>query len=816
MVTKFVNRKEEFEYLRMHKKFIGKKNHVVLLCGKGGVGKSELTRRFIQENLNEVPSIKVSIQQAEKNTYNSGYYLTKLARALHEFALTDDRIFSLSDFFKQRRSSEVVFKKRIENLKSDVSALIPFSATIKGITDIFSESGEFDANKFFESTHSDVLLALFEYVKSECRRVSMIINFENIQSIDGRSLELLTPIIRESNNCLYLLEFTDNDDTGYNFHDIILELEENGIGFEALTIGPLNLSDVKKVIQDQPGLSWELIERSYVDWNGNMRSLVDLIARIKYGLSPDIPKNIDLNSATPAHLHSLSANDLFLLTLILVHKEPVQISLLNKIITYRESLQYILDIKYSLRNLENRSLIRWTGDEVVLAHDSIAEHLSRIEKYDLFAIIGQKFWLNTYEELLASGDVYSSQGWLLMKVLYFASLLNYDARILDLLNKINEEAIQSRDPEKMIEFVLGVRTSLLLKDERRFKEKITKIDYWLIELYYKIGNSKDAWEILSNVSHSSNKYNVLKAILLEQIGSHSEAIKFCNDQLNELNKLNPNYELSLRLVRLVANFDIGESGKTMAEFAAIYKNKKFVNLFEYGFLLRNAELVFNYQESLPYYKKSIAHFIKRGATHQAAFSRITYGVHLGLVGRYEMAHKQFDLAEKELRNVISERHSLLNNFAVLLLFQKRVESNADELLRQALLTAQGDFERLAITMNYLVLMDWRDNRIEAELSIKAILRILEKPKFASKDIIRCALFDIFKFYERIGDGKNAQLFANKLKSLNLPESPIWKFWLYNEAIPSSDEEFHLSVIDRAVSFLCNWNMEYDNSLMRYE
>jgi tetratricopeptide (TPR) repeat protein len=816
MLVKFVNRHKEFEFLKTQSNFSNKKSNTVLICGESGIGKSELTKNFLSQNKNLMPSIKVSIQQAEKNAYSAGYYITKLAKALHICSENDERVRSLSKFLKQRKSSEIVFKRVTENLVADLVSTIPLSNSIKIISDIALSKGEFDLSKFFESTDSDILITLYDYVRAECKRTPLTINMENIQSMDSYSLELLIKIIKDSTNCLYILEFTDNDNSGYTFSEIITEFENNEIKIETLPVLPLTINDVKKVIEDHPNVTWDLIQNSYVNWNGNMRLLVDLLAKLKYGLPLELKVNLDLNSATYDHLNLLSGSELFILTVIQIHKEPVQKSLLDKILLYKEAFQFVFDLQSILQKLEEHSLIKYLKDEIVLAHDSIEINLIKVDKYNLFSIIGQRFWLDTYERLLISEDVFTSRGWRLMKVLYFVSLLNLDSKIYSLLSLINEEALRSRDPEKMISYVQDVKIGLIQKDSIRYKERINQINFWLVELYYKIGNAKKAWKNLSEIDQYSKKFSVLKAILLEQIGNHSEAITFCSHELELSNEENLNYNLSLSLVRLVTYFDIGEIELTKREFEKLYKIKKYRNILEYGFLLRNAELVFSYKDSLPYYKKSITHFKKHNAIRQAAFSRITYGVHLGLVGNYKEAKKQFNLAEKELGNVISERHSLLNNLAVLLIFQKKINSNADELLRQAMLTASSDFERLTITMNFLVFMDWKDNRQEVEGAINIILLILKKPTFASKEIIRYAFYNIYKYYKRIGNVQLTELYRNKIDELNLTETPIWKFWLYNEPISEEDEEFHLSVIDRSISFLCNWNMEYDSSLMHYE
>jgi hypothetical protein len=814
MQIEFVNRSREISALNDSRRQLGKQKSTVFINGVSGVGKSQLTERFISICHEFAPAVKVKISQAEKNAYSTGYYINKIASALNESSKIDDRLLSFEQYLRRNRPSGVVLRKIGESFKTDLSSNIPGGNTIKTIFDFFSGQNDFDVDSVFTSTHSEPQFLLAEYIRSECKRSSLVINIENIQSIDPFSLEQLVRIMAESNNCLFLLEFTQDDATGFTISEIINHVESGKINCKILDVLPLSLDDVKKIIQENPEISWELIQRSYVEWKGNLRPLVDILARIKYGISIGTKAELNLISGTKEHLKSLPKNELLLLYVIYWHKEPTEINMLSRLVAFNESFPILYDIHNTIDNLKSKALIICSDQDVLLAHDSIANELKDLPEHSLFTLIAQRFWIKTYNELLDQSDLYLSKGRLLKKVLYYSSCLEDSDRIYELLELISYEALRSRDPAKMISYVLQVKEHLKEQENYQNSSRLKQINLWLIELYYKIGKAKAAWAILQEFELPGKTYVVLKAILLEQIGHHAEAIEYCNNYIPIAE--NPSQELALRLVKLVTNYDIGNEKETAEEFHFLYRNKKFKNCFEYGFLLRNAELVFTYEESLPYYKKSIAAFTKNNAVRQAAFSQITYGVHLGLTGRYKQAKREFEKANSALGDVISERHTLFNNFAVLNIFQKTSLQEAEDFLKQAMLTAEGDFERLTIHMNFLVIMDWNDRNFDAERAIESINSIIAHHTFASKEILLFAYYDIYKYYENRNREKEAQRYLEKMEEIGIPDQPLWRHWLNNEAMSVDDELYYYGVIDRAISFLCNWNMEYDSALMHYE
>lgn len=78
--------------------------------------------------------------------------------------------------------------------------------------------------------------------------------------------------------------------------------------------------------------------------------------------------------------------------------------------------------------------------------------------------------------------------------------------------------------------------------------------FWLSELYQNIGNYKKAYTFLTYVQNTnSNKFIVMKALLLYQAGFQENAANYCNDILSN-NFVDLHTDLFLRIIRLEAYY----------------------------------------------------------------------------------------------------------------------------------------------------------------------------------------------------------------------------------------------------------------------
>ena len=96
----FVNRIKEQNKLKSKLSDIGIRNNCMILDAESGIGKSELTRKFISE-INTVPAFKIEIKQSLINSYEEGYYLRETAKVIDNFSNKFPSILSMRRYIQK-------------------------------------------------------------------------------------------------------------------------------------------------------------------------------------------------------------------------------------------------------------------------------------------------------------------------------------------------------------------------------------------------------------------------------------------------------------------------------------------------------------------------------------------------------------------------------------------------------------------------------------------------------------------------------------------------------------------------------------------
>jgi hypothetical protein len=811
-MDRFVNRINELNILKNKLSDIGIKNNCIILDAESGFGKSELTRKFIS-GIDLVPAFKIEIKQSLINSYEDGYYLREIAKIIDKYSCKFPQILSIGKFIQRLSSS--VFRDRIYSaVKNEIQEHLIGGKIIAEYYNALTGKDDFDCSVILSSYNVEHYSIVKEYVSYIFRENDIVLNIENIQDIDIISFNDLIAAFSKSKGSFLLVEYTGKTNSKYSITDIIKELEKKDINIELKSVKALNIIEVKKIIDKYPKASWNLIEHSFTNWDGNLRSVTDLLTRISY--DDEFAQNLEntqINHSTFEALNSLSSDALYLLIIICEHIEPVNQFILKTIISSQYNINSIININKVTEELVDRNyIIIDANSNYQIAHDSISTLLVSNIKWKRYRLLAQQFWFDFYSNI--NQEIFVAKSIKLSKILYYSSLLRKDNVILSYLDEISKEALASRSPDRMIDYVLDVRERL--KNDKFFENEI---DTWLIDLYYKLANSHKALKILDEIQIKSQLLHLYYILVLEEVGKTEEALVICNIEIENNAGKNLNYELALRITRLMLNYVLEKYGETEKEYLDLYRNKKYNNLIEYGFLLRNAELIYSetsYKDSLTPVWESVQFFKSMKAYRMEAYSRMTYGIQVARTGKYKIALKQFEIANRILKGELAERHTILNNIAVVYLYQGRIDIEVSELLRQAMITVERDFDYTVIYMNYLVLLDLRGENDKVLENMPILLKSIDNRTYKNKAIVACTYYNLFMFYKKINSLDLANHYKSLIFSLDIPMTNLWQYRLEDKPISKTDNDYIKSTFDRCLSFISNWNMEIDNKLMHYE
>lgn len=808
----FVNRHNERHLLLDLLQSFHRQNRTVIIVGDTGVGKSELTNYTLTKYAINELFFKVEIKYSINNKYEDGVYLREVAKHIHTKS-NQYNIESFADYIKQMTSK--TFKEQIfSSIREDIIDKMLFGKRIiKEYSDMFFNEGTYNINSILNSYNAEQYSLMKEYIDYIFRKYNLILNIENIQNIDKNSFIDIVTACQKSKGSLLLLEYTPKENVIYSLSDLTNYFEHIGIPVNVINVKPLSLDDVKLIINKQPKASWELIKNSFINWNGNLKPVIDLLTRIKYDEHYLENNKIEkVNNYSEESISKLASHSILLLIIIAEHIDPIEYSIFQEFINDSNELFHYINISSELLILEKFGYLKKDRlNRYVISHDSIISVLQNNKHFLKLRILAKRLWYNIYQN--ENIITFVSKSVRLSKLLYFASQLNLDNVIVSYLNDIYTEALKAKYPESIIEYVLIVRQKLIKKTSSR-----DKIDAWLISLYYNLAYSEKAYEIIKDTSNHNSLITLITILVLEDIGKKEEALSLCELELKLNNHQNLNYELALRSTRLMINYVIGNYDIALQEYSELYNNPKYCDLFEYGFVLRNAELIYSetsFRDSLIPIWESVKHFHKYKAFKMEAYSRITYGVQSALIGRFSIALRQFKIAGNLLQDIVIERHSILNNISVVNLYQGNYNNEIKENINRAISLSQRDFDKTALYMNYLALLDWREENEEAKSVISILLTRLNQRTFSSVELTAGCYYNISKFYEKIGDTNNAHRYIKLIYELPLTINNIWSYRLYNKPIQHNDNDYIESTVNRCLSFISNWNLEVDSSLMQY-
>jgi tetratricopeptide (TPR) repeat protein len=796
----FVNRVEELKVLRGKLAPRSGENTIILIHGNTGVGKSALTGKLIAEHP-ALPGVKVRTLAGEQK---DGHYIHELAKALDE---ASERLYipSLQRFLRHVPSVEMR-KHYARSLATSLGEIDPTRLAKAGdlVWQWIAGTGQFSAERLFRSTQSEVTLTFFEYIKHVWQNHRFILNFENVQSMDRPSLELMLNLFAIPRDQRVLLELTLDKPGVWTSAELRESIRARGCRVETFHLEMLPFKDVARLMPPQQAAA--ILEHAYYEANGNLKDFGDLqVVFFRDPTQGDVPAVAAL-SGTSLRISLLHKSAIFTLCCIAVHEREVNLDLLHALVrSHPYFASAFIDTAGALQDLESETLVQTEQGRVRVTHDWVADVVLSGPEFMKYRDIARQAWANLYGELFRSADYSVASK---SEVLYhlFAFLLETSVdRLYDVVEEIKRFALSSLYPRSTLVLLEKLRTRLTAKQDARGLAH-TRVSVAILDIFYQLGLFEEACAALDAMTGDMPLLDVYWAAVLDRLDRHDEAIQLIRHCLSQPRSPLPEYTFYLKLILMVSYRSRNQYTECEDVFNELIRNPEYRALPAYPYLLRNAEIVLPEDQAVASVEESIRQFVLRENPTGEAHSRITLAMYLAIAGKIEAAEQDLDRAERLLQSRSMERHVVLNDRAVLRLLRQPEDcAGAIALLNSAISTVTTSFDYAAVYNNLLIAYTRQHNHGAAEELERRILALL--PQQPDQVLHRSLYYNLAYAAGERHDTFSAERFRARAEEIGSMGDPYWELRLSSPGGTVSEcDDFMLAFPFHPV-FITNWHLE---------
>lgn len=651
-------------------------NKILWVCADTGVGKTSLIKKANQKKKSLKKFIEVKTPPSnENNCIIQGQYISYIATAINK-SLKDEG-GTLKDFILggiENRISRIELQKVIEGSITKIPQNI-----ITAIVSRYTQTGINDFEQYLLSTDIDSILLLREYIKYSLKVRNIIIYISNMQNIDSRSLTELAGIISETTDTVYLFEFTTHNKCLDNVHkinelfqgnaDIAIELlDPLPVNYAVSIMGNPEIGDYKK---------WEQYYQTIIC--GNLYKLQNTDINSKNYLSHDPLEKI----------YDLPLEALVILQIISIHEGEISLIKLDYILNYAQP-KFI--IYFSNHFDELSPFLEKYAKTVKFIHSSVKDFLQQstnvnIEKSKLIAY-------GMLRDIFNKDLGTSNYNWYTKKelVLYLVKIYaqNSPEKIMPILDKFKELIIDDVGIEQINHLL-----DLLFDELSQISN--SRIIIRVIKICYDLGLYSRAYTFLTDNFQNNINYYMYKASLLNRLDRHYECISYCDSIMDE--SPNIRYKLTIQLIKMLSLRTLNRKNEYRQLYFNLLNSRHYMTCLEYGFLLRNSEILFSPVNDIPYIKRSIKHFEKYNDLKNILYAQLTLATEYAYAGKIKSAETILGSIADDFLQTTTEKHIYYNDLAAVQLAGKTADENTLVSLEQALLYSRNSYDTLTILSN---------------------------------------------------------------------------------------------------------------------
>lgn len=811
----FINRIEEVKFLRDDIASKRDKARFLLLTAPSGIGKSSLVDRAFKDGLDKI-LIRVKVSKHEESRNVPALYIRELGRSINYFASNQGYVATFEEYYR-RSNNEKKFGYLFKTIAADFIKKKTDSEEAK--TWIKSRGGRNDssiiASAVFSSDNMAAHGAVVAYVSDVLKNNRLVVTLENIQNIDGDSLQFLRDLLVFNKGLYFIGEYTDDEVRQIDKNDLANYFECPNVSVSRLSIKKLPLHEILKECHDKPEIIMQILQTSYDDSPGNLHNLRILLSD-NYSnkhFAKEIPQKYD--AILKQCISSLTADDSMLLAAVVAHGGCVDIELLNKcnqnVGLIASSPLNLFSIEHALERLVQYDLLKYSATEVMAAQDSVVDAVLTDVRHTKYLLISYRTWLSFYQSLkLENDDLYISKSEILSWEVYFRALLTDLSGISHLLDEIYNLTLLSAAPKRAIRYLEGLKQNIARQPSLGYGSEVCKlIDFGIMRTLYRL-------HMFEEIPKYSSQYLsdpaalIFHASSLALTGGSDVAIDICNKALRDINEKNM---FELLIIRIVAYRASNQYKNCESEWMRLHALGVFANTKYEAIFLRCSDLALlsETNERIRHLTVSIDMFRKNGDCLQEVSARNALAQNLAYEGNLDGAEQQLKMAEEGASKIYNHYYVIENNVGVLSLQRGRSNNEVTQRLKSAAYTCDTFLDKFIIWNNLLVAYSMGGSSDELEHVLGMVEQELSRHPKMDFDLQRIALFNAHIHYLKAESHDVAAYYLERAKKLPcLADNAYWEAKLFGcyPADPSGD--FRLA-LDYYPVYISNWHFDFDTS-----
>lgn len=750
--------------------------HAIVLWANTGYGKSAIMRKV--KSFFDGQAIQIAIVETpptNSTTPIEGQYLNYIAETL-------DRVLADQLSLKQFLLS---YHNGIKPLLDAEAILYNGLSLQSGLAIKVGETAMADLTeqRLLFDTNTDSILLIKNYIETAVQTTHIVLDITNAQNMDATSFRALNQILEHQRDLTMIFEYTTQGGRSAQLEHFLSQLSCSHTEIE-VDILPFDFALTIFGQTENANTIYE-IEKFYRNVvRGNLYKIV----QAKNSYSPRL--DTDPIEAQIKELGYVSR--LFLSILCLMGGKSTQEEF-QRIQNHIEQNFYVP--KGWIENLD--SLIEVENGCIALRHASIADTL-QLTPDNATAMAAYKYLADYYSDLVNSPKGYTTYVQIVPKLAVLYSQFD-PSKLALIINQFKEVIIEKFDKNEATRLV-GLAFDALGAPRE------TEFHFMLIALCYEAGFYDKALALLQKLEPLESECGqVFYCMLLNRNDLHELAVKTCK-KVRKAAK-NPRYQLIVQMVQMLSERSLGLYNQCRDTCEKIEKTTAFHGLLEYGFFLRNKQIILQFEESLTYIEQSIAFFNQRNQDLYAAYSRLTHLVQWARLGYPQESEVELEKIAPHLLHSSFERHIVYLNQAALRLLQGIADKKTFHLLDKAYMTVTTTFDHAVVLNNKLCALIIQGNAHPDEfLPLLAELKkvVDEEP---DANLRRKVYANIALYYKMAEDNTSYEWWVAKVKQIkrNAVVHPFENSLLFGES-PIKSFRF-LAKQPCCVFFITYWHFD---------